>query len=328
VFLPGLGRATVGQSGAPITGKAGQCWIGADHVPIEYSLDSPVWTPMRRIRVVEDDLTLDVEMDDLDPYRGTSGLVVSDRLSTEDLDHWRELLQQGWMILVRGHRQYASAIASGLVSIVPLHEPDTSKGVNATSMDAFGSVSLSPPASDLATACGLLHEFQHAKLGALLNLLQLYTVDGDRRYYAPWRDDPRPLGALLQGVYAFLGVTEFWRGQRRFASGQQRAFAEFEFARWRDRVWTSFQVLVDSNRFTDAGRRFLDGLRHTQLDWMARWRLRRATNTGWPGGCAIFVPTPIGSRRSCRIGTRGARPTRGPCHPRRSPTGLRPSRAM
>jgi HEXXH motif-containing protein len=24
--------------------------------------------------------------------------------------------------------------------------------------------------------------------------------------YAPWRDDPRPRSALLQGSYAFLGV--------------------------------------------------------------------------------------------------------------------------
>jgi hypothetical protein len=33
--------------------------------------------------------------------------------------------------------------------------------------------------------------------------------------YAPWRSGPRPLNGLLQGAYAFLGVSGFWRQQRR-----------------------------------------------------------------------------------------------------------------
>ena len=27
--------------------------------------------------------------------------------------------------------------------------------------------------------------------------------------YAPWRDDPRPISGLLQGIYAFVCITEF-----------------------------------------------------------------------------------------------------------------------
>jgi hypothetical protein len=38
--------------------------------------------------------------------------------------------------------------------------------------------------------------------------------DDGHRYYVPWRDDPRPISGLLQGAYAYLGVTGFWRTRR------------------------------------------------------------------------------------------------------------------
>ncbi|MBG0564890.1 aKG-HExxH-type peptide beta-hydroxylase [Actinoplanes aureus] len=34
-------------------------------------------------------------------------------------------------------------------------------------------------------------------------------------YYALWRDDPCPLNGLLQGVYAFVGITDFWWVRRK-----------------------------------------------------------------------------------------------------------------
>jgi hypothetical protein len=39
--------------------------------------------------------------------------------------------------------------------------------------------------------------------------------DDGQRYYAPWRADPRLASGLLQGTYAFLGVSGFWRCQRK-----------------------------------------------------------------------------------------------------------------
>jgi HEXXH motif-containing protein len=46
-----------------------------------------------------------------------------------------------------------------------------------------------------------VHEVQHLKLAALLDIVTL-TMPGEHdRYYAPWRDDPRPLSGLLQGTY-------------------------------------------------------------------------------------------------------------------------------
>jgi HEXXH motif-containing protein len=35
--------------------------------------------------------------------------------------------------------------------------------------------------------------------------------ESGRRCYAPWREDLRPISGFLQGTYAFLGVSGFWR---------------------------------------------------------------------------------------------------------------------
>jgi hypothetical protein len=99
----------------------------------------------------------------------------------------------------------------------------------------------------------------------------LYDRSDDRLYYAPWRDDPRPLGGLLQGAYAFLGVADFWRVQRSIVDSRQRTYAHFEFARWRERVARVLDVLTDSGGFLPAGLRFLDAMR-TSVDG---WRTER-----------------------------------------------------
>ena len=49
------------------------------------------------------------------------------------------------------------------------------------------------PADGETLALLLIHEFQHVKLGAVLDLLDLCDPADRRLFYAPWRDDPRPL---------------------------------------------------------------------------------------------------------------------------------------
>lgn len=53
--------------------------------------------------------------------------------------------------------------------------------------------------------------------------------DERRRYYAPWREDPRPISGLLQRTYAFLEVSAFW--QRQSVNGALRGERDSEFAR-------------------------------------------------------------------------------------------------
>ncbi|GHH54181.1 aKG-HExxH-type peptide beta-hydroxylase [Lentzea cavernae] len=123
-------------------------------------------------------------------------------------------------------------------------------------------IGLPSDATDLAAT--LVHEHQHIVLGGILHLAQLYENDRTERIYVPWRDDPRPLSGALQGVYAFFGVTAFWRSTAQ-AGGSR--LATFEFAHWRGQTWRTLRTLRRDATLTEAGRRFLDGVAEVLGPW-------------------------------------------------------------
>ena len=128
---------------------------------------------------------------------------------------------------------------------------------------------MSTPPDKYTCAETLVHETQHLKLCALLDLVELARPDDGQRYYAPWRPDPRPIGGLLQGAYAFLGVSGFWREQRQAApepEARQRAHAEF--ARWRDGVATAASILLRSGQLTSAGETFVATMAEVLDEWL------------------------------------------------------------
>jgi HEXXH motif-containing protein len=57
----------------------------------------------------------------------------------------------------------------------------------------------------------IVHEYYHGVLHARMELDDLLIGDADRRFYSPWRDDPRPLEMLLHALYVFAGVAQFLR---------------------------------------------------------------------------------------------------------------------
>jgi HEXXH motif-containing protein len=116
-------------------------------------------------------------------------------------------------------------------------------------------------------AVTLVHEFQHSKLSAMLDLLPLTDPSDDRRYFAPWRVDPRPLSGLLQGVYAFVGVADTWRALRATDSAGQ--VAEREFAEARLQVDRGLEAVERSGALTTAGVRLAARLRVVTDSFMA-----------------------------------------------------------
>jgi HEXXH motif-containing protein len=266
------------------------------HVPIPLSpqADAPGWLPLRQLFAAADGLELQIDLDDIDPYRSQSFPSVADRLDDSQIEGWRRLITEAWTLLVSHHRPYAAALAAGLRSVVPQLSTEPGRSISATSTDAFGSIAMSPPPDPVTLALTLVHEFQHAKLSALLDLTPLYDARPGSLYYAPWRDDPRPLGGLLQGVYAFLGVTDFWRVQRHYETASKARLAQFEFARWREQTRQAVEELSASSDLTSAGKRLVSGIRaalagwepeqvpsalvdqarESALDHRARWRMR------------------------------------------------------
>jgi uncharacterized protein len=115
----------------------------------------------------------------------------------------------------------------------------------------------------------LIHEFQHVKLGAMLDLFELCDPGAaGRLFYAPWRDDPRPVEALLQGAYAHLGVTDYWRARRDRAEGPDAVAAAERFARWRALTVEAIETLADSGALTDRGYRVVARMRATVEPWL------------------------------------------------------------
>jgi HEXXH motif-containing protein len=266
VCLPACGTATVGDDrtrGAVVTSSGGRLAITTAEslvrVPVDRTTAAPGWRPARLLRVSSAGLELSAWLEDAGPFRVPGGLLPAEPLTARQADRWQAALRQAWRILVRRHPEQAHAIAEGLRTLTPLQGGSAGRISSATAMDAVGAVLLIPPrhAEDLALT--LLHEFQHAKLAALSHLVTLLTADSRPRFFAPWRADPRPLDALLQGTYAHLGVAQYWRA-RAVTGGHLDDAAAEELAYCSGAMREAIDQLAASGRLTPAGRRFLGGM--------------------------------------------------------------------
>ncbi|MFD0328906.1 HEXXH motif-containing putative peptide modification protein [Streptacidiphilus monticola] len=165
------------------------------------------WLPLRQLGIGT------AVLDDVDPYRGLLRAELPQRLSDADCEEWRAVAEAGLEVLRQVDPDAAEAIVAGLRVVVPLAAAEPHRPRSASSGDAFGAVLASFPDSAEQFAATLVHEFAHNRLGALFHLQDFYAEGDGRLRYAPWRDDPRPLGGLLQGVYAFTAVARFWQAR-------------------------------------------------------------------------------------------------------------------
>ncbi|MEV5970895.1 HEXXH motif-containing putative peptide modification protein [Streptomyces sp. NPDC051921] len=222
--------------------------------------DPPGWQGVRRLHAYAAGRPLDVWLDDVDPFRDLSEPLPPERLGTGEIARWQDRFGRALALLEDIDPETAAALAEGLRSMTAVQPSASGAVLSASSGDAFGGMLTSLPPDPVTMAVTLVHEFQHTKLGALLHLLTLEGDGGAERHHAPWRDDPRPLSGLLQGAYAFLGITEFWSRYLDRAPRAERASAEFEFAlRWRQ-TREAVDVLAGDPALTGHGRRFLQGM--------------------------------------------------------------------
>ncbi|CAO5159336.1 HEXXH motif domain-containing protein [Frankia sp. AiPs1] len=201
---------------------------------------------------------IDLRLDFLDPGRHNLGLPVSGDVEPDLVEQWQHRLDEGWRVLARRDPLAARALSAAITTIFPLRATADTTELSASAGEAFGAVAMTLPKDGLSCAAALLHEFQHNKLSALLDLVTLCEPADGRLFYAPWRADPRPLGGLLQGAYAYLGLIGFWDDERR--ENRENDFAHFEFARWREEVWRVLITMRISGAMTPLGLRFIDGM--------------------------------------------------------------------
>lgn len=213
-----------------------------------------------------------VPLDDLDPYRvpprEPDQYALSGPAAPDDAERKRWL--QSWTgtaaaLRTGGEGRLTEALAL-LRCLVPLEVPPGSAGrgsCSGTRREAFGALLSSLPATPAVFAATLVHEFQHTKLAALSELVELHRAGPEARYFAPWRPDPRPYDGLFQGAYSHLALADFF--QRRALGGEpahsESAWAQY--ARYHAQVGAALPALVASPDLTPAGRRFVDEMAAT-----------------------------------------------------------------
>ncbi|MDH6577611.1 FxsB family cyclophane-forming radical SAM/SPASM peptide maturase [Kitasatospora sp. MAP5-34] len=269
VHLPTLGRVLVGGDGtARLLGTAAGCAVGDVRVGWDAPSGGP-WQPVRRVALAGG---WTVALEDTDPQRDSHQYPVEDRLPEAELLAWAGGLREAWELIGRDLPGYAPGIGAGLGTITPLRPGPAGRDVSASARQAFGAVGIARPGTAPILALLIAHEFQHVKLGAVLDFHDLHDRTDEGRYYAPWRPDPRPLEGLLQGTYAHLAVTEFWGARVRAYDGlpgEPAEHARLQLATWRAHTWDAVETLRGSGALTALGLRFADGMRAAVDPWLA-----------------------------------------------------------
>ncbi|MGX2998233.1 HEXXH motif domain-containing protein [Streptomyces sp. JNUCC 64] len=274
VVLPALGAARFGGvphgepalvrvlgSGAATVTAGGHRVTVTEPLPSAPVTDPPPdgtgWLPLRVLAAPDGGPPLVLDDLDADSFPASTG---TGRLAPAELAHWQRAFTGARRLLRVAHAGQLAEAEAVLRAVVPVLSPDF-RDLSGSSNETFGCTGMSVPRTSLGFALDLVHEVQHNKLAALTHLFDLVDDHPGDLYYAPWRDDPRPLIGLLHGVYAHLGVARFWLRQLavvREPAGRDRAWTEF--ARWRDVTREAGGTLLGSGRLTPVGTRFVRGV--------------------------------------------------------------------
>lgn len=272
--LPSLGVARFEDDSGPAvaevtsTGETNEVSNGRTVVrlPADLASDSAGWWGVRHLTATTRGRKLSLRLDDVDLYRSSYEPLLPQRLPDREAAEWEVLLGGAWELIAECLPDLADAFPDGFVSLVPRPKMPF-RTTSSSSEEAFGSAIISRPDDPASLAAALVHEFQHNRLSGLLHLKRLHVDDPVERFYAPWRDDPRPLSGVFQGVYAFFGVAAFWRALSRVETGPFRRIAQFEFVYWRQAVWQVLRMLQHDAGLTVDGRRFLRQIAEQLEPW-------------------------------------------------------------
>lgn len=94
--------------------------------------------------------------------------------------------------------------------LVPIGTPKRERYYSFTSAMMKDTIFLSLLRKDVALIEDIIHEYHHIELSYLMDSEMLFNPSTDEKYYSPWKNAPRPLGALMHAVYVFDKCLEFY----------------------------------------------------------------------------------------------------------------------
>jgi uncharacterized protein len=216
------------------------------------------WQPVRLLRAPG----LCVALEDTDPYRDCHRWPAAPRLDDAEFARWQALFQEAWQEIERDHGAYGEGIAGGLTSLVPLTSAQDGRNISAVSRHTPGAVGLARPAGCNTLALLLIFGFQQVKLGAVLDLYDLYDCADNRLFASPWGDEGKQhLADLFRDAYAHLAGSAYWRARQRHATGAAAESARQHFVRWRADTADAIETVVDSGSLTPLGTSFASEMR-------------------------------------------------------------------
>jgi uncharacterized protein len=247
VYLPGVGALAAGDVAGPTSA------VRISTAGLAFRDGPGGWRPVRRFTAGDMSFTVD----DIDPFRDCQAWVPAGRLSARDWQAWQQALTAAARQLAVELPAYASVIAAGLRSVVPLRPAEAGRSASGTAKYGFGAVALALPDSTDMLGELLVHEMQHVKLTALCDLMDLFDPDDSTVYAVPWRTDLRPTDGVLNGTYAYLAVGELWRSRSMARTSSQ---ARSHFLECRSRAEHGIGILLNGSALTSAGVRFVQGM--------------------------------------------------------------------
>jgi HEXXH motif-containing protein len=268
VVLPGLGYCAPGVLAEArrvgVVSRRGRLTLVIDGkkfpLPEHWDDAGEYWTPLRSINVTHSNLTLDLKIDDVDPYGATNtsyGAFSAARryqLPESEADKWKDTIAQAWLYLVDNHFEFAREISESLSLLVPIY--DTEIQHSCSYRDGFGAIVTTPDWGIAATAQVLVEEVQSMKLKALHHLVPLHDVtDPTPRYLPLWTSIPQSFEMVIEYFYASAAAAELWKARYESSFGEDKFDADLKLA-WRN-AWAEglADQLIDCGHLTPAGKR-------------------------------------------------------------------------
>jgi hypothetical protein len=141
-------------------------------------------------------------------------------LGGHPVSEWVDSLRAAFALVEEVLPDLRAEMAHYVQAIVPVGFYEE-RHLSASYREAIGTLYLSLHPHPMTMVEALVHEFQHNKLNALLELDDVLENAHEPLYRSPVRPDPRPLHGVLLAVHAFVPVARLY--ERMIERGDPRA---------------------------------------------------------------------------------------------------------